>query len=240
MKKKIIIFDLDDTLIDNVKFYIAVKDKLFNKFTKFFGKGIDKEAFLTFFKKIDLIKAKRLKLSRNRFPASAVELYFSYCLKFNKKPISSEVEEIFICANSVFDYAVQINEKTRDVLRKLSRNNKYQLMILTAGDRLVQTYKIKQSKLFRFYFKEQNILIVPEKNELIYKSRFEKYGFENCVMIGNSARSDIKPAIECGMNAIFIPKETWEYETADLKNHDKLKITDDIINVPDLLKEIFG
>ena len=36
-------------------------------------------------------------------------------------------------------------------------------------------------------------------------------------MVGNSPRSDINPAIEAGLNAVFIPhRHTWRLEQAEL------------------------
>jgi putative hydrolase of the HAD superfamily len=38
-------------------------------------------------------------------------------------------------------------------------------------------------------------------------------------MIGNSPRSDINPAVEAGLNAVFIPHpDTWELEHSELRS----------------------
>ena len=37
-------------------------------------------------------------------------------------------------------------------------------------------------------------------------------------MIGNSPKSDINPALECGLNAVFVPHErTWSLERQEIR-----------------------
>jgi putative hydrolase of the HAD superfamily len=50
----------------------------------------------------------------------------------------------------------------------------------------------------------------------------EKYGLvrELTWMIGNSPKSDINPALEAGLHAVFIPHHnTWMLERDDLRDH---------------------
>jgi putative hydrolase of the HAD superfamily len=38
-------------------------------------------------------------------------------------------------------------------------------------------------------------------------------------MVGNSPRSDINPALDAGLNAVFIPHpDTWELEHSELRS----------------------
>jgi putative hydrolase of the HAD superfamily len=59
------------------------------------------------------------------------------------------------------------------------------------------------------------IEIVSDKNPEAYKRIFNRYGDgpERAVMVGNSLKSDIVPAIAAGSWGVFIPHElTWTLE----------------------------
>jgi len=60
--------------------------------------------------------------------------------------------------------------------------------------------------------------IVSDKNRITYSRIFSRHGegAERAMMVGNSLRSDVLPAIEAGSFGVFVPHAlTWEYEHAD-------------------------
>ncbi len=236
MGKKVVIFDLDDTLIPNVVYYRETKEKLYSLFIKIFGDQIDKEDFLNDICKIDLEKVKKLGLSRTRFPLTAVELYHQYCQNYGKSPICDEIDDVVVCASEVFDTVEKLSDECIVMIETI-KNKGYEVFVLTSGDEIVQTYKIMKSLLYQF-INNDNIIIVPQKTEDTYRDYFGKYGMDKCCMIGNSRKSDINPALQNGMFAIFIPEDTWEYEHATLKESDRLYTTNDLTRVPEILDEI--
>jgi putative hydrolase of the HAD superfamily len=55
-------------------------------------------------------------------------------------------------------------------------------------------------------------------------------------MIGNSPRSDILPALEVGMWAVYLPHpHTWEFEHYDLVPHSRLLLAESIQDLPHML-----
>jgi putative hydrolase of the HAD superfamily len=61
---------------------------------------------------------------------------------------------------------------------------------------------------------------VHEKDAATYHDLIGKHRIVKSLgwMVGNSPRSDINPALECGLNAVFIPHSaTWELEHAALQ-----------------------
>ena len=57
--------------------------------------------------------------------------------------------------------------------------------------------------------------IVAEKNSRTYKTIVEKYRLtpDTTWMVGNSPKSDINPALNAGINAVFVPHDqTWILE----------------------------
>ena len=91
----------------------------------------------------------------------------------------------------------------------------YQLMVITKGDLFHQERKLEASGLAQFF---QRVEIVSEKNAETYRRIFDDHGrgASRAVMIGNSVRSDILPALEAGAHAVHIPHAlTWAHEHAD-------------------------
>jgi putative hydrolase of the HAD superfamily len=61
--------------------------------------------------------------------------------------------------------------------------------------------------------------VVAEKDAPTYSSVVEKYGLSRAQtwMIGNSPKSDINPALEAGLHAVFVPHHnTWELERGEV------------------------
>lgn len=235
--QKIIIFDLDDTLIPNNIYYLQAKQKVAKVFKELFGENINEQELIEEYSLTDLNKIKRLGLSRSRFSLTAVELYIKYCTQFHKEIVTEELDRVFITANTVFDTVEQISEEVINVMDTLSKKG-HKIYILTSGDDIIQTFKVYKSKLYQI-IDNDNIIVVPEKNNAIYEKLFIKYGFENCCMIGNSSKRDINPALNAGMFAIHIPAGTWEYEYETLKDSDKLYIVDSLSCVIGIIEKIF-
>src|SRR6266849_6355064 len=87
---------------------------------------------------------------------------------------------------------------------------RHRLILFTKGEPAEQAAKVERSGLQGFF---EAIEIVAEKdvatyNRLVNQHRIVKsHGW----MVGNSPRSDINPALQAGLNAVFIPHHaTWE------------------------------
>jgi putative hydrolase of the HAD superfamily len=106
-------------------------------------------------------------------------------------------------------------------------------LLLTKGDPQEQRRKIDASGLDHHF---RSVHIVREKHVDCYLRLVEERALpaERAWMIGNSPRSDILPARQAGLNAVFIPNDnTWALE------HDELDPADSRVlhlnRFPDLL-----
>jgi putative hydrolase of the HAD superfamily len=91
----------------------------------------------------------------------------------------------------------------------------YKLIMVTKGDLMNQEQKLARSGLGD-YFKA--IEIVSEKDANTYRRVVTRQGVapEQTVMIGNSMKSDVLPALEAGLWGIHIPYAiTWAHEHAE-------------------------
>ncbi|RKZ04168.1 hypothetical protein DRQ21_03565 [Candidatus Fermentibacteria bacterium] len=86
------------------------------------------------------------------------------------------------------------------------------MIVYTMGEKDHQTDKFKRSGISKFF---ENCTVVPVKTEQTMKQLLASTGTtpgEAC-MIGNSPRSDINPAIGCGVNALYVQRPlTWQAE----------------------------
>ncbi len=89
---------------------------------------------------------------------------------------------------------------------------RHELLMLTKGDAEEQRAKVAASRLAHHF---RGVHIVPEKNTGTYEElvRTRVLTPADTWMIGNSPKSDILPARQAGLNAVFIPNDnTWVLE----------------------------
>jgi putative hydrolase of the HAD superfamily len=95
---------------------------------------------------------------------------------------------------------------------------RHRLILFTKGQHVEQAGKVEKSGLQGFF---EVIEITAEKDVATYKQIVEKHRIvkDSAWMIGNSPRSDVNPAMDAGLNAVFIPHAaTWELEKADVRS----------------------
>lgn len=98
---------------------------------------------------------------------------------------------------------------------------RHELLLLTKGDQDEQQRKLDASQLAHHF---SGIHIVPEKGVDAYLRLVQRRDLTPMTtwMIGNSPKSDILPARQAGMNAVFIPHDhTWVLEQSELDPGDE-------------------
>lgn len=124
-------------------------------------------------------------------------------------------------------------EGVRETLEQLRKSQPYQMVIFTKGELLTQENKIKRSGLLPLFDRR---FVVTNKAEENYRELCRELEIEpqQLIMVGNSLKSDILPAVNIGAYAIHIPYEVmWEHEMMDPFEHPN-KI--EIAHFRDLLK----
>lgn len=97
-------------------------------------------------------------------------------------------------------------------------SSRHRLILFSKGEPAEQAGKVERSGLQSFF---EAIEIVSEKNAEAYEKAVDRLRIvkASCWMIGNSPRSDINPALDAGLNAVFIPHpDTWELEHSELRS----------------------
>lgn len=124
-------------------------------------------------------------------------------------------EAIHGIAYAIAEHPMELLPDVAETLAELAQ--RHHLFVVTKGNFTEQTGKFERSGL-REHFTA--IEVVAEKNAEAYKGLVEKYGLvrEQTWMIGNSPNSDINPALEAGLHAVFVPhRNTWMLERAELQ-----------------------
>lgn len=117
-------------------------------------------------------------------------------------------------------------EQTLSSLHELKDEDgerKYRLAVFTKGELKDQENKLWRSGLQRFF---DVVSIVSDKTPESYRRLCKELDVDSSelVMVGNSFKSDIAPALKIGASAIHIPFHvTWAHEKMDEFEHDKLR-----------------
>jgi putative hydrolase of the HAD superfamily len=93
---------------------------------------------------------------------------------------------------------------------------RHHLLLFTKGQPVEQMRKLERSGLRRFF---KRVGVPIEKDAANYHLLIAQAGLDRArtVMIGNSPRSDINPALAAGLHAVYIPyPHTWEQEHGEI------------------------
>lgn len=129
----------------------------------------------------------------------------------SEAPVDAEaIGRIRALAMTIAEEPIELLPEIEPTLRHLA--DRHQLVLYTKGDFAEQSSKLERSGL-RPYF--SSVQIVAEKTSCQYRQTIQELCVDDEVtwMIGNSPRSDINPAIQAGLNAVYIPHpHTWILE----------------------------
>lgn len=254
MSGKLFVFDLDDTLIDNVHDYaqpildaasLIVKE-LGNKaphVTKIIN--LEQEIDMRRVKEINPSTGKPFLFSMDRFPSSLVEVYKHICTQAGVIPDIVVKLKLFNIGLNAFDekrYAKNIKPGVKKVLNFIEKNGG-KCVLLTKGDEDVQARKITALHTADIFFADE--IVVENKDSKsftkLWKNHF--YRSETLYSVGNSYESDIVPALEAGYRGILIPVETWDIigrmdEVLSKVDRERCLVFGDIMEIKEKYEEL--
>ena len=101
---------------------------------------------------------------------------------------------------------------------------RHRLLLFTKGEPEEQTLKVQRSGLAPRF---DQVVVTKEKDVAAYRELIREHDVDagQAWMVGNSPRSDINPALEAGLGAVFIPHpHTWRLEHADVRHDRRLLV----------------
>jgi putative hydrolase of the HAD superfamily len=116
---------------------------------------------------------------------------------------------------------------------------KHKLVMVTKGDLFDQERKLAESGLGELF---SAVEIVSRKDVAVYERIFKTHGEgpKRAMMIGNSLKSDVIPALEAGAWGVFVPHPlTWAHEHAEAPaSHPRFHQIASFVELPDLIGKI--
>ena len=125
-----------------------------------------------------------------------------------------DLDRVMEFGQGLLHHPMQVIEGVEETLQHLCR--RHYLLLFTKGHPEEQKLKIDRSGLGGYF---AHTAIVKEKDAQAYRALLQEHGLDpaNTWMIGNSPKSDINPALEAGLNAVYIPHaHTWTLERQDI------------------------
>lgn len=126
---------------------------------------------------------------------------------------SRVIADILEAGREMLSHPVDPLPHVRETLTGLADG--YRLVLITKGDLFDQERKLAESGLAEHF---DAVEIVAEKHTDTYRRLFARHGdgAERAMMVGNSVRSDILPALDAGAHAVHVPYHiTWAMEDAE-------------------------
>ena len=155
----------------------------------------------------------------------------------NGKASAHVIAEILAFGREMTSHPVEPLPQARQALEQLSATHR--LILITKGDLFDQERKLAQSGLGDFF---AGVEVVSEKTNDTYTRIFTRHadGPARSMMVGNSLKSDIVPAIAAGSWGVHVPHElTWllEHEEAP-EDEPRYRRIEGLGELPDLIRQI--
>lgn len=214
---RLLAIDADDTLWDCQSHFNAVEDR-YLELLKPYG---DRDFLYEEFFATEKANMASLGFGSKAFTISLVE----NALRVSGGNIStSKIAEIIALGKSLMNMPTTPLPYVEETLKKLNRRNdrQFKMVVFTKGELIEQENKLRRSGLMQYF---DDIMIVSDKNDDAYRRLITQYDAtpETTVVVGNSFKSDIAPAIRQGATAMYIPYHvTWRMEHAEEYEHERV------------------
>ena len=204
-----LIVDADDTLWENNIYF----ERAFDDFCDFLAHSrltpVEVRAVLD---EIEIVNSKTHGYGTANFARNLTECYHRLV---EREVAPDDITRIISFTEQILEHPIEIIQGVEETLEYLA--GRHSLTLFTKGDPEEQKLKLDRSGL-AIYF--GHTAIVKEKDPRSYAALIRERELDpaHTWMIGNSPKSDVNPALEAGIHAVFVPHDrTWGLELADLR-----------------------
>ena len=203
-------FDADDTLWHNEQFYRLTE----HHFASLLADYAEPEVISR-----SLLEAERRNLKIYGFGIKGFTLsMIETAIEITEgRAPSSVIGAILAAGREMHEHPIETLPQVRETLEQLA--GAYRLVMITKGDLFDQERKLAQSGLGDLF---DGVEIVSDKRASTYERIFARHGDGpgRSMMVGNSLKSDVIPAIEAGSWGVHVPHDlTWALEHAEPPVH---------------------
>ena len=223
-------FDADDTLWQNETFFRMTEQR----FTELLSEHGEHHVISA-----KLLEAERRNLRFYGFGVKGFTLsMIETAVEVTNGQVSAAViAEILSFGRQMLQNPVETLPGVRETLDQLA--GRYRILLITKGDLFDQERKLAQSGLGDYF---SAVEIVSDKTPDTYRRIFARHGDgpERAMMVGNSLKSDIVPAIRAGSWGVYVPHElTWVLEHEEAPESDpRFRRIADLGQLPALLSQM--
>ncbi|CUH78741.1 HAD family hydrolase [Tropicibacter naphthalenivorans] len=205
-KLKTIGFDADDTLWHNERFFQLTQERFADLLKDHAEKDHLEER---------LLEAEKRNVGHYGFGVKGFVLsMIETAIEVTDERVpASVIKELLKAGQDMLDHPMELLPHARDAVEAVAGS--HHLVLITKGDLLHQERKLAQSGLGELF---DGIEIVSDKQPQTYARIFGDTpgGTEGAMMVGNSMKSDVVPAIEAGAWGVHVPFHiVWGLEHAD-------------------------
>src|SRR5229473_3627235 len=205
-----LIVDADDTLWENNIYF----ERAFEEFTDFLAhSSLRPNEVRAALDEIELANARIHGYGSKNFGRNLRECYQRLC---EREVCDGDLATVMSFAERILECPMEVIEGVSETLEYLS--SRHELTLFTKGHPDEQKLKLDRSGLSVYF---DHTAIVKEKDCAAYGRLVTERSLDpqRSWMIGNSPKSDINPALECGLNAVFVPHaRTWTLEREEIRH----------------------
>jgi putative hydrolase of the HAD superfamily len=209
MIRQYLMIDADDTLWENNIYF----ERAFDEFVQYLDhstlSGPEVRAVLD---EIELVNARIHGYGSLNFGRNLRQCYQHLA---ERDVCDDDLRTVMSFAERILDCPMEVIGGVPETLEYLA--SRHDLTLFTKGHPDEQKLKIDRSGLGTYF---SHTAIVKEKDVTAYHTLVDQRGIDpdRTWMAGNSVKSDINPALEAGLNAVFIPHpHTWALEKQDIR-----------------------
>jgi putative hydrolase of the HAD superfamily len=209
MMRQHLIVDADDTLWENNIYFEKAFDDFFEYLDHSHFSASEVRAVLD---EIELANARVHGYGSLNFGRNLSQCYERLA---EREVCEEDLQTVTSFAQRILEQPLEVIGGVPETLAYLA--GRHELTLFTKGHPDEQKLKIDQSGLGQYF---GHTAIVKEKDAAAYAVLIAERGMDanRAWMIGNRPKSDINPALEAGLNAVFVPHaRTWTLERQDLR-----------------------
>jgi putative hydrolase of the HAD superfamily len=210
--QQVLIIDGDDTLWENnVHFEQAIED-----FIDFLDhSSLSREQVRAALDEVERLNSRVHGYGSAAFARNLRETYERLA---EREVRPDDLDHVMHLGRRIVDVELELLPGVVDTLAYLKP--RHRLLLFTKGELEEQRLKVRRSGLENQF---EQVVVTGEKDVAGYRELIRAHGIDvgQAWMIGNSPRSDINPALEAGLRAVYIPHtHTWRLEQEDLRARD--------------------
>ncbi|MBR9763770.1 MAG: HAD family hydrolase [Rhodobacteraceae bacterium] len=223
-------FDADDTLWHNERFFQLTQQRFAELLADHAAPDHLAER---------LLAAERRNLGRYGFGIKGFVLsMIETALEVTGQRVPGAViSQIIAAGQEMLAHPIELLPHARDAVETLAEG--HSVVLITKGDLLDQERKLAQSGLGDLF---DGIEIVSDKTPAVYARIFASHGAGEgeALMVGNSMKSDVLPAIAAGGHGVHVPHgRTWALEHAEApENEPRFHLLSDLSGLPALVARL--